>query len=523
MKKIEELSQIKGDAYEYYNSNDNDTNLFNKIFLVDEILDEIKSPDKYLIIGEKGSGKTAYSVYLSTHHTKELTCKVKLVENTVYDKFVTMKQNKSLDMSTYKDIWINMIYLVLCEEIKNIIRDNIFKHKQYTALNKSVTEFYNNAFKPEFINALEFVEKSSSSINSMVKNGVFSLDGKSEDEFSQKYIEQSYQLSLMKLKDGFEKALQNIKLNNNFILFIDGIDARPTHISNNEYMDCLKGLVNAVITLNNSFLKTLGIKITLLIRPDILYSISIHNMNQKIRDNSILLTWITTYKDYKSSKLFTIADNFLSKQQDISYTKGQCWDEYFPYKIRNRYNRKLGRPWIDDSFVGLLRYSLYKPRDILTMLNEFITIGSGHHFKYKDFQSIIKNYSEYLKGELKDYMLIYMSEDEYSSFYTFFDLFDNVKFSYDDFKIIHKSFIESLKELDRAIPYKMATPAEALQLLYDTNIICYEEFTKNHYGKKKNIMRWSYKERNYANIQPEVKRRGTYRFHSAYAKAFNII
>ena len=43
-----------------------------------------------------------------------------------------------------------------CEEIKNILRDNVFKHKQYTALNKSVTEFYNNAFKPEFINALEY-------------------------------------------------------------------------------------------------------------------------------------------------------------------------------------------------------------------------------------------------------------------------------------------------------------------------------------------------------------------------------
>ena len=389
-------------------------------------------------------------------------------------------------------------------------------------MTKAIEEFYSNAFKPEFINALEFVEQSNASVNTMLKNGVFSLGEDIKEEFTQKYVEQSYQLSLMKLKDGFEKALQPLNMRNNFILFIDGIDARPAHISNKEYIECLKGLVNAVITLNGSFLKGLGIKIALLIRPDILYSMSIHNMNQKIRDNAVLLSWVTTYKNYRDSKLFTIADNYFSKQQDVPYQRGVCWDAYFPYKIRNRYYQRSGHPMLDDSFVGLLRYSLYKPRDILTMLNEFVNVGTGDSFKYRDFNDIILNYSEYLKGELKDYMLIYMSEDDYANFYTFFDLFENVKFSYDDFVEIHTKFLKSLKELNRQIPYKMETPAETLQLLYDSNIICYEEQVCK-YGKRHNKMSWSYKERNYANIQPEVKRKCTYRFHSAYARAFKIM
>lgn len=522
MKPISELQQIKGDAYEYYNTSSQQDSLFEKIFLVDEIMDEIKSPDKYFVIGEKGSGKTAYAVYLSNHPSADLKSKIKLVENTVYDKFVTMKQNKSLDMSTYKDIWVNMIYLVLCEEIRDLIQNNPLKYRHYMSLTKAIEKFYSNAFKPEFINALEFVDKSNASVNTMIENGVFSLAGNAEEEFTQKYVEQSYQLSLMKLKDGFEKALQPLNMRNKFILFIDGIDARPTHISNKEYIDCLKGLVNAVITLNCSFLKGLGIKIALLIRPDILYSMSIHNMNQKIRDNAVLLKWVTTYKNYRESKLFTIADSYLAKQQDIPYECGVCWDSYFPYKVRNKYNKRLGRHLSDDSFVGLLRYSLYKPRDILTMLNEFVSVGTGVSFKYRDFNNIIANYSEYLKGELKDYMLIYMSEEDYSNFYNFFDLFDNVKFSYDEFVKIHKKFIESLKDLNRAIPYKMETPAETLQLLYDSNIICCEEQVYK-FGKLRNIMSWSYKERNYANIQPEVKRKGTYRFHSAYARAFKIL
>ena len=52
MKPIQELQQIKGDAYDYYISGSQDAELFEKIFLVDEIIDEICKPDKYFLVGE---------------------------------------------------------------------------------------------------------------------------------------------------------------------------------------------------------------------------------------------------------------------------------------------------------------------------------------------------------------------------------------------------------------------------------------------------------------------------------------
>ncbi len=55
MKEIEEIQPIKGDAYEYYNTSGDQYNLFEKIFLVDEIMEDIQDPTKYFIIGEKGS------------------------------------------------------------------------------------------------------------------------------------------------------------------------------------------------------------------------------------------------------------------------------------------------------------------------------------------------------------------------------------------------------------------------------------------------------------------------------------
>ena len=520
LKRIEELQKIKGDAYDYYVSRNEDVNLFEKIFLVDEIVDEIRKPDKYFLIGEKGSGKTAYSVYMSKATDIDCICSISLDENTLYQKFLNMKKQKALELSGIKDVWINLLYLILAENIRKEYGDSLFSNLKYKQLSKAISTFYSDAFKPELINAFEFVDNASLSINTMQEHGVFSsgLGGKAET--SEKYVEQSYQISLMKIRDGFEKAFQNLSLRKPIILFINGIDARPGDIDNEQYFGCIVGLVNAVLEMNQSILREKNIKIMLLMRPDIMYKMPVHNLNQKLRDNSVLLNWVTTYRDYVNSKLFKIADSYFSKQQDIVYQLGECWKHYFPYQVE--YPGYDKRP--DNPFVEFLRYSLYKPRDILTMLNEMVDATSGEKFTHNDFEKMLTNYSIYLKGELKDYMLIYMDESDYSNFNLFFDSFVGCRnFDYDTFVKKHMDYIKYLKELERPIPPHMQTAGEALQLLYDSNIICYMTQQKRADGKHVNRMYWSYKERNYANMQPEVRRGGRYSFHMAYAKAFKLI
>lgn len=158
------------------------------------------------------------------------------------------------------------------------------------------------------------------------------------------------------------------------------------------------------------------------------------------------------------------------------------------------------------------------------MLNEMVDATKGTQFKHSDFENILRNYSIYLKGELKDYMLIYMDDTDYSNFIIFFDYFQgNVTFNYKFFEEKHLEYVRYLNALGRKIPPFMEIASEALQLLYDTNIICYKthEILKN--GTKRNKMFWSYKERNYANMQPEVKKGGEYSFHMAYANAFRLL
>lgn len=512
MKRIEELSRIKGDAFDYYTKNA-DTNLFERIFLVDEILDDIRNKDTYFLIGEKGSGKTAYSVYMSKKENR-VDSSIVLVQNTLYQKFINMKQQKMLGLSEMKDVWVNLLYLVLAERIKELYKNVFLGGLKTKGLNKAISEFYSNAFKPELVNAFEFIDNASTSINAMISSGVFNFNGTVDSASQKKYIEQSYQISLMKIRDGFEKVFEEFDLKKQYILFVDGVDARPSELDSEIYFDCITALVNAVLEMNVGVLADKNIKIMPLMRPDVMYKLSVHNMNHKLRENSVLLNWQSSYKDYVNSKLFKVADNYFSKQQDKQYAFSECWNYYFPYQI---YSRKNFR---DNPFIEFLRYSTYKPRDILTMLNEMVDATKGKTFSEKNFKDMLSNYSRYIEGELKDYLLIYMSDENFADFRGFFASFiGHRKFDYKFFEESHIKYIKYLKEIGRGVPPLMSTAQETLQLLYDANIIGFEEF----HSSNKWRMHWSYKERSYANMRPPIKIGGAYVFHLAYAKAFGIL
>ncbi|WP_191018192.1 hypothetical protein [Treponema zioleckii] len=183
MKKIEELSKIKGDAFDYYTKGVN-ADLFEKIFIVDDVIDNICKNDTYFLIGEKGSCKTAYSVYISRQNDFSVDSSIVLVQNTFYQKFINMKKQKMLGLSEMKDVWVNLLYLVLAERLKNLYSQNLLGGFKTKGLTKAIEDFYSNAFKPELVNAFEFIDNASASINAMIKAGVFSfgstLDSKQE-------------------------------------------------------------------------------------------------------------------------------------------------------------------------------------------------------------------------------------------------------------------------------------------------------------------------------------------------------
>jgi len=79
--------------------------LFNSIFVKNIFLDDLLQQNNYFLIGEKGTGKTAYAVYLSNNEYKSNIAMLKYIRETDYEKFVTLKRNKHLELSDYHSIW----------------------------------------------------------------------------------------------------------------------------------------------------------------------------------------------------------------------------------------------------------------------------------------------------------------------------------------------------------------------------------------------------------------------------------
>jgi len=517
MKQIKDLYFGFNDA-ENYKRPENKA-LFDKYFYrTDEFIDIFK-PSTSFIIGEKGTGKTAYATYVTNNITFNTNGFLNFIRETDYQKFIKLKSDNHLQLSDYQNVWKVLIYLLLSDRIRTKeTEDTLFKSSaNFDALQKAIDEYYVNAFSPEIIHALNFVEKTKYSAELVSK--YFKAIGENIKEGS--FTHSKFQTNLLYIQNHFEKAIASLKLKQNYILFIDGIDIRPENIPYNEYLECVKGLANAIWSLNNDFFPTLKsdgkLKIILLIRPDIFSNLGLQNQNNKIKDNSILLDWKTNYTDFASSKLFLLSDRLLLAQQELNHPAGKCWDYYFPYT-----------PFVagkkESSFIQFLRFSFYRPRDIVTLLDLLKEVhtreSSSNAFSEKDFENseLQTRYSDYLMGEIKDYLSFYYSDSDYELFRKFFDFLEGRKeFDYKLYNSAFKNFEEYIIKNNIERPKFFETADTFLQFIYDLNIICYIEHASNQ-----KYIRWCFRERNYSNISPKVKAECSYQIHYGLIKNLNL-
>lgn len=523
MQNISELSFGYSDAENYKRRENKE--FFNQSFIKNQSLLKLCQPAISFIVGDKGTGKTAYAVYMVNNEYKNNTSSLRYIRETEYKKFITLKKEKQLDLSDYASIWKVIIYLLLSEDIYNKEKhDNKWSlFPKFKCLHDAIQEYYSNAFSPEIKYALQFISESNISAK-MLSNHVEVGAGKGE---SLEFEESRFQTNLLYIQRSFEKALSSLKLKRNYILFIDGIDIRPSSIPYDEYLECIKGLANAVWEMNNDFFPSIRdskgrMRTVLLIRPDIFASLGMQNQNTKIRDNAVLLNWNTTYREHRNSDLFKMADILLQKQQvEIKCKEGYCWDYYFPFDTPN-VDTQFERP---SSFINFLRYALYRPRDIVTMLSmiQERTVSKSRNqsvFTQDDFDDSIfkRNYSDYLLGEIKDQLSFYYSDKDYEIFLKFFEYLNGKnKFTYKEYKNAFDQHRIFIKQSSNVIPRFMTSAENFIQFLYDLNVICYKEALEG--GKLH--MHWCFKDRTYSNLSPKIKLNEEYEIFYGMAKALN--
>jgi len=525
MKSLDQLRFGFSDAENYKRRENRD--LFNQIFLRTEELDEICGKNIFFLVGEKGTGKTAYAVYFANNRYRDHVGVHRFIRETDYQKFIALKRANHLSLSDYIDIWKVIIYLLLSSSIYDNARDqdSMLRYVRFGALKSAMDEYYDNAFSPEIPAALKLIEESHLAADVFAKHGILGTGLKMGKGQKSEHSAKKFQTNLLFLERNFEAGLSSLKLSQSHILFIDGIDIRPASVPYDEYLDCVKGLANAVWSINNDFFPAIKdtpgrLRVVMLVRPDIFNSLGLQNRNTKLSDNSVVLDWRTTYSAYRSSKLFRMADRLLSVQQEEAHPLGATWDHYFPFDAATVYANQVST----SSFVVFLRYSFYRPRDILKILDILhrLYVEAGLAIQAFTYDQLFtpefrRAYGDYLLGEVKDSLSFYYDDKEFENFLKFFEFLDGAhKFSYDIYLKAYEEFADFLKGQTSPVPSFLKSEDEFLQFLYDLGIICFIEEAE---GEK--FFRWCFIERSPTNISPKVRPDMIYEIHYGLANTLN--
>lgn len=529
MKKIKELDFGYGDAANYRSSRKY-KEFFSKVFVKDAKLDRLMRDDTYFLIGDKGTGKTAYAVFLENQEYRNTQSKIINLSSTDYRIFMNLRKLGFLQLSDYTRVWKIILLMIMSKTItkQNIIAFGPKRSAQFEALIDSIDKYYNNAFIPEITTSFKYLFDEACTGEAGLSFGALNLQ--SDLKFSDTVRTSSektilkFQNNLLEMERNFCNAFSRLKINKNKFLFIDSIDIRVDDFADGEYKACIQGLANAIWEVNTSVFRSMPesdgfLKIVLSIRTDIFPQLSLHNQANKVRDNSVLLDWRTTYENYQNSALFQFCNNMLSYNNE-GLDIDQYWQYYFPWFTEST---NVGKRDQDTSFINCLRLSLSRPRDFVSIMkaiqsrsasnDKFSTLES---FEHNDTQNEI---SSYYIDEARDWCLHSFSAEAFETVLFFFQFLNGKsRFNYEEFKKTFDEYIQQVSEKNMEIFDEILDADKFLQLLFDLNMICYYDKTSDG----KSFFRFCYREREIYQLEPKVKVGVSYGVHYALLKALNL-
>jgi hypothetical protein len=94
--------------------------LLEKYFVRDEYLDRILDPNIYYLVGEKGTGKTAYATFLRNNNYKNHRVEIYDVRQTEYQKFLELKRQGHLPLSQYSEVWRTLLLMAAATSILSL-------------------------------------------------------------------------------------------------------------------------------------------------------------------------------------------------------------------------------------------------------------------------------------------------------------------------------------------------------------------------------------------------------------------
>lgn len=346
-----------------------------------DILNKLMNTWKYMLIGRKGVGKSAFSSkiqFIAEHDAKCFAFPIQLndFEYTTFGK--ASSDGDLVGTKKYLDAW-NFIILIYIYKIlyRNLNITEVREFNDTIALLGRLGFSITDTFKASVTNV------------SRLKIGanVGAFDAEYENEFGHKPI--SFSDRIGAIVEKMQNVLSKVHLPNKVFMLIDGVDD-ILRIKKNQ-LDILSSLIRSVDMLNqNMYQEKINIKLLLFIREDIVNQITDPDLNKIKRDGSIHLSWVDNIDDLKQIAELRFK---LTNKNNV-----ENWYNIFPNDLHGK-----------DSWEALLEHTLYKPRDVLQFLCTCQEIYPNKEcLSYAEMKNAIKKYSsdyfiEEMKNELSGY------------------------------------------------------------------------------------------------------------------------
>ncbi|MFZ7942533.1 ATP-binding protein [Neobacillus sp. 19] len=364
----------------------------------DSKYDEIMSPNKFIISGRKGTGKTYLAKYIIKKCSeKQISCKLLKKEDFKLQKFLDL-QYRDLKEDELPLFWK---WTFLLQMANVMLSEQKIKTKIPWSSSNKLKKFIKLKY-PDGVFRLKDFNKTQSRKSNLTGNQKItgqSIAATIEDlnSVSSNYGQREYFESLNSLESLVFKCLVKHK---DIILIYDDLDDLEDSINNHHfYCKLLISMLEMIQYYNRKFqrIKKNNTKIIALLRSDIIDDIHSNssNSNKLTSEGRVNLYWID--KIYQSPEEHPLMEMILNKikkslNNNSNLTNKELYKLYFPKKIR-------GKEVID----YLLDYSFGRPRDIVSYLN-FIksTNPEEYSFEPNSFLDCSQKYSRWFTDELKN-------------------------------------------------------------------------------------------------------------------------
>lgn len=142
-------------------------------------------------------------------------------------------------------------------------------------------------------------------------------------------------------------------------------------------------------------------------------------------------------------------------------------------------------------------------------------------FSRESFFSCQRDFSDYLLGEVRDYLKFYHSTVDFEEVVGFFAQFGGEnQFSWNQFQFAFNQYKRTLESREKEITIRelTSTPEEFLQFLYSLNMVGYVEPD----GTGGNFVHWCFRDRTTAKLRPKVRYGLSYSVHPGLQRALSV-